>query len=328
MDVVVLDIRMPGMDGHGIHERIRAQYPDTEVIFLTGHGSTADGVAGIKAGAFDYLTKPLEFDHLHKKIIQAREKKDREAERKKEATLRTAMEKKLAAAERLADLGVLASGVAHEINNPLAIIHNWSELLGSLLRETDEEFSEREEFERGFEKIDLAVKRAKQITAKMLGAIQKRTEQPSDISPSELLEQTLKLVREAAEKKHVSILVLPVRETVVFRADPYPVQQVLLNVVNNAIDAAPEGGGITCRIVMEEDRFVAFRVEDSGEGIPPDILGKIFDPFFTTKPAGEGAGLGLYVSRKIVEKLGGAIDAANMPGRGAVLTVRFPLSPL
>jgi signal transduction histidine kinase len=217
--------------------------------------------------------------------------------------------------------------VAHEINNPLAIIQNWSELLGSLLQEAGEAFPQREEFERGFEKIDLAVRRARQITAKMLGAIQKRTDQPSDISPRALLEKTLELVRETADKKHVSILVFPVGETVVFRADPYPVQQVLLNIINNAIDAAPEGGDITCRIVMEEGRFIAFRVEDSGEGIPPDIIGKIFDPFFTTKPTGEGAGLGLYVSRKIVEKLGGAIKAGNMPGRGAVLTVRFPLGP-
>jgi len=184
----------------------------------------------------------------------------------------------------------------------------------------------REEFERGFEKIDLAVRRAKQITAKMLGTIQKRVEQPSDISPSELLENTLKLVKEAADRKHISIVHLPEKKPALFRADPYPVQQVLLNVINNAVEATPEGGAITCRAAFEGDRFIAFEVEDAGEGIPPEILGKIFDPFFTTKPAGEAAGLGLYVSRKIVEKMGGAIIVESLPGHGSIFAVRIPVN--
>lgn len=327
MDVVVLDIKMPDMNGHTIHKRIRERYPDIEVIFLTGHGSTADGVAGIKAGAFDYLTKPVEFDHLFKKILQAHEKKTRSEEKKREAVLRAAMEKQLMAAERLASLGVLASGVAHEINNPLAIIQGWNDLLRSLLQDHDESFPLREEFENGFEKIELAVNRAKQITAKMLGTIQKRMDQLSDISAPDLLEKTVRLVREAAEVKHISMIQHPPKGPATFRADPYPVQQVLLNILHNAIDATPAGGAVTFRAGVEDRGGIVFEVEDSGPGIAPEILGKIFDPFFTTKPSGEGAGLGLYVSRKIVEKMGGSIEVRNPPGHGAVFTVRFPLSP-
>jgi len=327
MDVVVLDIRMPGMDGHEILEKIKERHPNTEIIFLTGHGSTVDGVAGIKAGAFDYLTKPVEFDHLHRKILQAHEKKSRAEEKTREDAIRSAMEKQLAAAERLAALGVLASGVAHEINNPLAIIQGWNDLLRTLLRDHQEDLSFREEFERGFEKIDLAVNRAKQITAKLLGTIQKRMEQLSDISAAEILEKTVNLVREAVDGKQISIIQHRPKGSATFRADPYPVQQVLLNSLNNAIDATPAGGVIDCRVDMEEGRNIVFEVEDSGAGIPPEIFGNIFDPFFTTKPDGEAAGLGLYVSRKIIEKMGGSIEVSSPPEHGAVFTVRFPACP-
>ena len=104
-------------------------------------------------------------------------------------------------------------------------------------------------------------------------------------------------------------------------------QQVLLNILNNAVDAAPEGGTVTCRTRLEDGPLIAFEIEDTGDGVPPDIREKIFDPFFTTKPTGKAAGLGLYVSRKIVEKMGGTIHVDKSPGRGGVFIVRFPLTP-
>jgi signal transduction histidine kinase len=322
MDVVVLDIRMPDLDGMEVLREVRAHHPETEVIFLTGHGSTADGVAGIKAGAFDYLTKPVELEHLLKKIRQAREKKSRDRERREEAARRSEMEKRLAAAERMAALGVLASGVAHEINNPLAIIHGWCELLGSLIEGESPDFPLREEFERGFEKIDLAVKRAKLIIQKLLGVIQKSAGAVEEISPAGMMESAMALVMPAALEKGVTLVGPSALCPESLMADPYPIRQVLLNILNNATDATPTGGTVTCSVSTCEGDIL-FRVEDTGPGIPPEIMEKIFDPFFTTKPVGEGAGLGLYVSRQIVGKLGGRIEAENVPGRGAVFTVRL-----
>ena len=326
MDVIVLDIKMPDRDGLDVLNEIKLSHPETEVIFLTGHGSTSDGVAGIKAGAFDYLSKPIELDHLLKKINQAYEKKTRDEDKKKEAENRSAMEKQLLAAERLAALGVIASGVAHEINNPLAIIQGWSELLESLLQESNADFPLRDEFEKGFKKIELAVKRAKQITHKMLGTIQLRTERVYEVQASDLLESTVRLITKDASEKQLSIDQVPENSHTSFRADPYPVQQVLLNILNNAVQAAPPGSRITCRIYSEAEN-IFFEIKDAGSGILPEHLEKIFDPFFTTKPTGEGSGLGLYVSRKIVEKQGGSIDVRSTPGQGAVFTVRLPIQP-
>jgi two-component system NtrC family sensor kinase len=325
MDVVVLDIKMPDLDGMAVLDEIKQRYPETEVILLTGHGSTEDGVKGIKAGAFDYLTKPVELDHLLKKITQASEKKLRDEEKKKEEIRRAAIEKQLLAAERLASLGILASGLAHEINNPLSIIYEWNGLLRTLLHDDGGDFPLREEFEKGFEKIDLAVTRAKQITQKLLGNVQKQTEHAQDIHPGDLLERTIKLLGKEVPERQVPTIEVAETCPENFRADPYPIQQVLLNIIINALDATSKSGAITCRISGENHRFVVFEIEDTGSGMPPEITAKIFDPFFTTKPTGEGIGLGLYMSRKIVEKLGGTIDVQSNPGHGSTFTICLPI---
>ena len=122
MDVVVLDVKMPGISGIEVLKQIKDRYPKIEVILLTGHATTADGVEGIKQGAFDYLSKPIELEHLYFKIIQAYDKIQRIEAEHQEAEYRKRIEQRMIAAERLASVGILAAGVAHEINNPLAII--------------------------------------------------------------------------------------------------------------------------------------------------------------------------------------------------------------
>ena len=114
---VLTDIKMPGMDGIEVLHHIKKRYPKTEVIFLTGHAATQDGVHGIKTGAFDYLSKPIEFEHMPSKIKQDYEKVEREEEKRREAEFRNKMEQKMATTERLDYLETLAAGVAKEINN-------------------------------------------------------------------------------------------------------------------------------------------------------------------------------------------------------------------
>ena len=123
IDVVVLDVKMPGIGGIETLHRIKKKHRKTEVILLTGHANTQDGVDGIKAGAFDYLSKPIEFDHLLIKINQAFDKILMNEEQERQAAFSAKMEQQMMAKERLAALGTMAVGVAHEINNPIAIIH-------------------------------------------------------------------------------------------------------------------------------------------------------------------------------------------------------------
>jgi signal transduction histidine kinase len=323
-DVVILDVKMPGLSGLDVLEHIKRDYPHTETILLTGHGSTSDGVAGIKAGAFDYLTKPVEFEHLLEKIKQAFDKRKRTEEKAREAEFREKMDRQLAATERLASLGTLATGVAHEINNPLAIIQEWSGWLKSILEDTGAEFHRREDFNLALTKIETAVGRAKRITHQLLGMVQKKSDTLLEISAGDLFSDVVQLVNREALNNNVTIIYSPANPPILFWSDPHRLRQVLLNLLNNAIHATPAGGAITLNTGLDGDEIL-FDVRDTGSGISRENLDKIFEPFFTTKETGEGTGLGLFVSRRLVENLGGKIEVESKLGHGTRFRLRLPL---
>ena len=324
MDVVILDVKMPGMDGLEVLRRIKERYERTEVILLTGYANTQDGVDGIKSGAFDYLSKPVELDHLAGKIKQAHEKILWEEERKKEADFRARMEQRMAAAERLASLGTLASVVAHEINNPLAVINDAAGLLKDLLGK--EEFADiprRNLFEKSVGKIEKNVYRAKKITHQLLGFVQKSDAAVSEVNLRELAQEAIQSVEKEAGHKEIQLVleVQPALDSI--RSDPYPLRQVLINLLTNAVHATGKGGQVT--ITMEEKGGEAvLSVQDAGDGIQEENLEKIFEPFFSTKSTGDGTGLGLFVAREIVDRLGGKIEVESQVGRGASFRVRLP----
>jgi two-component system NtrC family sensor kinase len=323
-DVVIMDVIMPGMSGLEALASIKELSEKVEVILLTAHASTQDGVEGIKSGAFDYLTKPVEMDHLVSKIRQAHEKILRKEEKKREAELRGKMEQRLLAAERLASLGTLATGVAHEINNPLAIINDAAGLLKDLLRK--EEFAEiplRNLFEKSVNKIEKNVHRAKKITHQLLGFAQKSDAAMSEVNLRELAEEAIQRVEKEAKHKEIQLAleVQPALDSI--RSDPYQLRQVLINLLTNAVHATGKGGHITVTIEEMEEEAV-LTVQDTGEGIPQENLERIFEPFFSTKSTGEGTGLGLFVAQEIVDKLGGKIEVESEVGRGASFRVRLP----
>jgi two-component system, NtrC family, sensor kinase len=328
VDVAILDVKMPGMGGIEALHHIKKRHPSTEVIMLTGHASTQDGVEGIKAGAFDYLTKPIEFEHLLTKISQARDKIRMTATEKKEAEFRERMKQQMIVTERLVALGTLATGVAHEINNPLAIIRESAGWMGQIFAKPEMSgIPRRPDIEKALESIDKAVERARRITHQLLQVVKTQDTAVAEVDLEELAEESLELVRRAALNKNIeTALACDLKKPVIW-TDPYRLRQVLLNLLTNAIHATPEGGRISITIrVTSEDAHI--EVRDTGCGIPKENLAKIFEPFFSTKGAGEGTGMGLYVSRGIIEKLGGRIRVESRVGKGAVFFVTLPLKPL
>ncbi|MFH1954071.1 MAG: response regulator [Pseudomonadota bacterium] len=324
MDVVVLDVKMPGMNGIEVLRHVKERYPKTEVILLTGHASTQDGVGGIKAGAFDYLSKPIELEHLLGKIKQAHEKRVREEEKRREAEFRAKMEQQMIATERLASLGTLAAGVAHEINNPLAIIKEsagWMKLI--LNKEEMADIPRKGDFEMALGKIEKGVERAKRITHQLLGSVKQTDSVCSEVNLEELLGETADLIHKEAGNKNIEISHQIDPAVGSIWTDPYKLRQVLINLLTNAVHATGSGGRITIMIEPVDER-VAFIVRDTGQGIPKENLNKIFEPFFSTKPPGEGTGLGLFVTRSIVEKLGGKIEVESQLGKGTIFRVQLP----
>jgi signal transduction histidine kinase len=324
MDVVVMDVKMPGMSGIDTLHRIKEKHIETEIILLTGHAATEDGVEGIKSGAFDYLTKPVELSHLLSKIIQAYEKIIATKQNREAAQYKAHIEQQMIATERLAALGTLAAGVAHEINNPLAIIYESAGYLGSLLENEElADMPNKAAFEKALQKIENGVKRARTITHQLLGNVRKTEAILAEVDITELIKEVIQLIQKEAKDKEIIVELQTDDDLKPIWADPNHIRQVLINLLNNAIHATLEQGCITFQVEATAND-ISITVSDTGMGIPKENLEKIFEPFFSTKAPGEGTGLGLFVTKEIVEKLGGKIQVDSRVGQGARFVVKLP----
>jgi signal transduction histidine kinase len=322
----VLDVKMPGMNGIQVLVEIKKRYPRTEVILLTGQASTQDGVDGIKAGAFDYLTKPIELEHLVTKVTQAHERILSLEEKKREAERKALLEQQMITTERLASLGTLAAGVAHEINNPLAIINESAGWMKLLLKKQDMAGSPlKEKFQIALDKIENSLTRAKLITHQLLGFVKKPEAAVSEVDLPELVNDTLQLLKREAANKDTNIVQNIDSGVKTIWSNAYQLRQVLINLFTNAIHAIDKGGTMTICLEWHSDDVILY-VSDTGGGIPKEHLAKIFEPFFTTKSPGEGTGLGLFVTRGIVEKLGGCIAVDTEIGKGTTFAITLPHS--
>jgi two-component system NtrC family sensor kinase len=222
--------------------------------------------------------------------------------------------------EKLAAVGQLVSGVAHELNNPLAGIAAHSQLLlASPALSPDEQ--------EALATIDKEARRAAKIVANLLVFARQRQPERMITDLNQVVLDTLELRRYVLRTAQIELLTDLDAELPLTWADPFQLQQVLLNLITNAEHAVSDSDGlkrVVVRTFAAGDRIVA-SVADTGPGIPPDILDQIFNPFFTTKPVGEGTGLGLSISDGIVREHGGQIRIESTPGAGATFLIELPV---
>ncbi len=236
------------------------------------------------------------------------------------------LDQQLIQSQKLASVGELSSGIAHEINNPLAIIGQEIEWVKHLLKEDEagRDLNSTELVD-SFREIARQVDRCKEITHKLLDFARKSEPLVQNTDLNKLVEDMAKLVDREAVLKQIQIVRAYQADLPFVQTDGPLVRQVVLNLLTNAVFAIGENGTITVETRKSDENTVEILVKDTGCGIPQEDLGKIFDPFFTTKPQGQGTGLGLSICHGIVTRLGGEIQVESEMQKGSVFKICLPI---
>ena len=230
----------------------------------------------------------------------------------------------IAYTNKMASIGRMAAGVAHEINNPLAIINENAGLIKDLFS-IENEPPERERLLKIAETVLRSVQRCSVITHRLLGFAKRMDPLVEQIALASLIEEVLSFQGKEAEYRSIAVNVTVPEDLPAIHSDRGQLQQVFLNILSNAFAAVDNGGRIDISLKQEDDNTVAVSIGDDGPGIPDELIDRVFEPFFSTK-ADYGTGLGLSITFGIVEKLGGRIEVQSEVGKGATFTVRLPVT--
>jgi len=350
-DLVLLDAMMPGMDGFEVCRRLQADPAtrDIPIIFMTSLADTTSRVRGLELGAVDYVTKPFvraelaararaqiavragaralgekntELERAAAELARARDTLEAEVVRRTDELMATNL--RLTHMNRVASMSELAASIAHELNQPLAAILSNAQAARRLLQKSPPDVDEALAALGDIVDDD---RRAAAIIQRMRAMLKKHPPTTHAQDLNELSREVARLVGNDVVLRGATLRLdlLPGLPRV--RGDGIQLQQVLLNLVVNALDAVSDRAPGT-RLVVIRTRSngkgrVVLSVEDSGKGITPGDMERVFDAFYTTKA--EGLGVGLSISRSIVEAHGGMLSAENNPGGGATFQCALPV---
>lgn len=325
-ELMLVDWTLPGMSGLDLCRAVRAREGGEDVVILviTGRNRAEDLNQVLDAGASDYLAKPIDAEILGTRLLIA-ERTIRDSAHR--ATEREDMQSRLVFADRMASVGTLAAGVAHELNNPLMYV--LSNL--HLTREELEVPNDGGWIDRAKQQVDEAIHGA----VRMQNIVQDLTtfsrvddEQRGNVAVRGVLESSINMCWN--QIRHRATLKRDIAQTPLIEVNESRLGQVFLNLLINAAQAMPEEGVdknlIIVRTYTDSDGWAIIEVIDNGTGIAPENRGHIFDPFFTTKGVAEGTGLGLSICRNIIQDAGGSIDAESEVDRGTTFRVKLPPS--
>ena len=340
--LVLLDYMMPVMDGLAALKQIRSRYPDVYVVMFTGKGNEDVAVELMRAGAADYLRKPFVSESLVKRIdtvlsvrqveIENRELiKERESlqgeikqwnsrleqrVREKSSELEQA-HKEIIQSEKLAALGHMSAGMAHEIRNPLNSINLFAQILLSAegLDEENQSY---------VYKITQEVERIDEILIHMLASNPNDNNKQQRIDLVEIIDKVLGDYQVRISRQQIDLNLNIDRKVPLIRFDALEVEKIFTNLIGNALDEMPEGGTLTIALQADVEKIIIM-ISDTGPGIETENIPRIFDPFFTTKE--KGTGFGLSVVMRVVNNLGGRITVDSPPATGACFLIELPLLP-
>jgi signal transduction histidine kinase len=327
--IVLTDIKMPGMDGIELLQQLKRLNPDAEIIMITGHGDIDLAIRSLKYEATDFITKPIHPEVLEIALKRARERITLKQQLKDytENLERLVEEKsrKLVEAERLAAVGETVAGLSHAIKNIAGGLKG-----GAFVLEKGIELDHRQYLNEGWEMIRGNVDKVMRLSLDLLelakpGQLNRR---PTD--PNAPLTEVFNLMQPEAVRHQIHMELEPCRQLPAIALDADAIHRALLNLVGNAIDALrqtplidPSRRRLRLSVVRAEGFGVEYRIEDNGYGIPDDLLPKLFQRFFSTKGS-RGTGIGLMLTKKIVDQHGGEIGVLRPNGQGALFFIRLP----
>lgn len=255
-------------------------------------------------------------------IEQSQKLEERNGELERSIHETKGLQETLIQSEKMAAVGQLAAGVAHEINNPLGIILGFAQSLARRVKADDPSSLPVKSIER-------EALRCKNLVQNLLTFSRDNMFQAQEFDLNEALTNALSIIEAKARVESVEV-VQEFASLPLLLGDKNQIQQVVINLCNNALDAMPHGGKIavrTRRHAADGKSTIVLEVEDSGSGIPAEIRDKVFNPFFTTKDVGKGTGLGLSLVHEIIQKHNGRIELKSVVGRGTIFTITFPVKP-
>ncbi|OGG56941.1 MAG: hypothetical protein A3F84_15515 [Candidatus Handelsmanbacteria bacterium RIFCSPLOWO2_12_FULL_64_10] len=351
-DLVLLDVMMPGLTGFDVCRQLKSR-PDTQfipIVLVTALTDRDSRVTGIEAGADDFISKPVDSHELRARVKSLLRIKSLHDEKER-------AQQRLIQAERLAAVGELVAGSAHELNNPLAVA---SSLMQSTVETLKEDTSEELAQDRAtlVQNLQMGLKdlnRAKDIVASLLSLSEQTGDYTEPVQVNIVADDALRILRGRYDEGKVRVVKEYGEDLPTVTGSFADLGQMAMHLVRNAIEAIQGSGTITLRTYGEGrivDRepgtvnrkngsritddgsrggigdvgWVVFECRDTGAGISPEIRGDIFKPFFKTKPPAEGTGLGLYICHQIVKKHGGTISVESEVGKGTTFKVRLPVT--
>jgi signal transduction histidine kinase len=326
--IVLTDIKMPGMDGIELLQRIKAENSETEVIMITGHGEVELAIRSLKYEATDFITKPIHDEVLeialkraHERIAlraQLRQYTDNLEELVRDKT------RQLIDAERLGAVGQTVADLAHAIKNIAGGLKG-----GMYVLEKGIELDHKQYLLQGWQMVKGNVEKITNMALDLLSFSKGREPNYEHTDPNQPVQEVYNLMQTRAQDCGVELNLELAAGLSACWLDPEGIHRCLLNLVTNAIDAcidsacAGRRGQVAVRCLAADGWAVEYRVTDNGCGMDEETRDKVFQRFFSTKGT-RGTGLGLMITKKIVEEHGGVIDLQSAEGRGTTFSIRLP----
>jgi len=326
VDVAVVDIKMPVMDGLTLLRKIKERYPDLPVIMITAHATIDNAVQSMKEGAYDYIMKPFPPEKLTNTIHKVLDHQRLIREHARLLSDWQTYLPQLVMSERLMSMGEFAAEVAHEINNPLSGVLNYIRLVKKNLERDALSPNDLQKVRQRLDVVESEVSRCLNIVSGLLDFARQTEPEERPIDLNQAIRRTLEVIGHQVSLRNIQVHLELAENLPKVCGDFRHFAQVFTNLIINAVQAMPNGGTLSIHTWVEEPGpWVVASVTDTGVGIPEAHLSKIFEPFFTTKKEQRGTGLGLSVVYGIVKKYGGTIDVRSQVGKGSTFTVKFPI---